>query len=256
MTFYGSTATGAGLDRAEEIRREGRRRRASSKAPIGAGPYKFVSCTPGVELVLEAFDQYWRKKPTVKRAGDPQRSPTSDTRRADAQDAARSTSLFGPRRARARSCSDTPGLTRTSPSKHASCQWIEFPDQWDPKSPWHDMRVRQAASLAIDREGINKAVSLGFCPPTGVIVPRVCEFALAGPAVPVRPEEGEAAARRGRLPERLRRRPVPRDPRLSDGGRSGRQRSQRGRHPGQAARRWSGRPSTPTGRRTNSTVST
>jgi peptide/nickel transport system substrate-binding protein len=29
------------------------------KAPVGAGPYKFVSFTPGVELVLEAFDQYW-----------------------------------------------------------------------------------------------------------------------------------------------------------------------------------------------------
>ena len=37
------------------------------KAPIGAGPYKFVSFTPGVELVLEAFDQYWRKPPSVKR---------------------------------------------------------------------------------------------------------------------------------------------------------------------------------------------
>ena len=37
------------------------------KAPVGAGPYKFVSFTPGVELVLEAFDQYWRKTPSVKR---------------------------------------------------------------------------------------------------------------------------------------------------------------------------------------------
>ena len=37
------------------------------KAPIGAGPYKFVSFTPGVELVLEAFDGYWRKTPSVKR---------------------------------------------------------------------------------------------------------------------------------------------------------------------------------------------
>ena len=37
------------------------------KAPIGAGPYKFVSFTPGVELVLEAFEQYWRKTPSVKR---------------------------------------------------------------------------------------------------------------------------------------------------------------------------------------------
>ena len=37
------------------------------KAPIGAGPYKFVSFNPGVELVLEAFDGYWRKTPSVKR---------------------------------------------------------------------------------------------------------------------------------------------------------------------------------------------
>ena len=37
------------------------------KAPIGAGPYRFVSFNPGVELVLEAFDGYWRKTPTVKR---------------------------------------------------------------------------------------------------------------------------------------------------------------------------------------------
>ena len=37
------------------------------KAPAGAGPYKFVSFTPGIELVFEAFDQYWRKTPSVKR---------------------------------------------------------------------------------------------------------------------------------------------------------------------------------------------
>src|SRR5262249_60164457 len=37
------------------------------KAPIGAGPYRFVSFTPGVELVLEAWDGYWRKTPAVKR---------------------------------------------------------------------------------------------------------------------------------------------------------------------------------------------
>jgi peptide/nickel transport system substrate-binding protein len=35
------------------------------KAPIGAGPYRFVSFTPGLELTLEAFGQYWRKTPSV-----------------------------------------------------------------------------------------------------------------------------------------------------------------------------------------------
>jgi peptide/nickel transport system substrate-binding protein len=37
------------------------------KAPVGAGSYKFVSVTPGIELTFEAFDQYWRKTPSVKR---------------------------------------------------------------------------------------------------------------------------------------------------------------------------------------------
>ena len=65
LTFYAS-ATGAGWivpkKYVEKLGDDG-----FKKAPIGAGPYKFVSFTPGVELVLEAFDQYWRKTPSVKR---------------------------------------------------------------------------------------------------------------------------------------------------------------------------------------------
>jgi peptide/nickel transport system substrate-binding protein len=65
LTFY-TNATGAGWivprKYVEKVGDEG-----FKKAPVGAGPYKFVSFTPGVELVLEAFEQYWRKPPTVKR---------------------------------------------------------------------------------------------------------------------------------------------------------------------------------------------
>src|SRR5260370_669775 len=65
LTFYGS-ATGAGWvvpkKYLEKVGDDG-----FKKAPIGAGPYKFFSFTPGVEVVLEAFDQYWRKPPAVKR---------------------------------------------------------------------------------------------------------------------------------------------------------------------------------------------
>jgi len=32
------------------------------KAPVGLGPYKFVSHTPGVELVMEAYEGYWRRR--------------------------------------------------------------------------------------------------------------------------------------------------------------------------------------------------
>ena len=37
------------------------------KHPIGAGPYKFVSQKPGIELVLEAYEGYWRKVPHVQK---------------------------------------------------------------------------------------------------------------------------------------------------------------------------------------------
>src|SRR5216117_2738135 len=66
MTFYGTMATGAGWivpkKYVEKVGDEG-----FKKAPVGAGPYKFVSFTPGVELVLEANEHYWRKVPNVKR---------------------------------------------------------------------------------------------------------------------------------------------------------------------------------------------
>jgi peptide/nickel transport system substrate-binding protein len=63
-------------------------------------------------------------------------------------------------------------------TKHASIFWIEFADQWDPKSPWHDKRLRLAVNHALNRKLINEAACLGFCPPAGVIVPRVMDFAL------------------------------------------------------------------------------
>jgi peptide/nickel transport system substrate-binding protein len=66
MTFFGTPATGAGWvvpkKYVEKVGDDGFKR-----APVGAGPYKFVSFNPGVELVLEAFDGYWRKTPSVKR---------------------------------------------------------------------------------------------------------------------------------------------------------------------------------------------
>src|SRR5881628_962999 len=55
MAFYGTPATGAAWivprKYVERVGEDGFR-----KAPVGAGPYKFVSLTPGVELVLEAFE--------------------------------------------------------------------------------------------------------------------------------------------------------------------------------------------------------
>ena len=35
--------------------------------PVGCGPYKFVEFKPGIVFVGEAFENYWRKVPKVKR---------------------------------------------------------------------------------------------------------------------------------------------------------------------------------------------
>src|SRR6185369_5262193 len=66
MALYGTMATGAGWivpkKYVERVGDDG-----FKKQPIGLGPYKFVSHTPGVELVMEAYEGYWRKVPSVKR---------------------------------------------------------------------------------------------------------------------------------------------------------------------------------------------
>jgi ABC-type transport system substrate-binding protein len=67
---------------------------------------------------------------------------------------------------------------RVVATRHASLAWIEFADQWDSRSPWHDRRLRLAVNHALDRKALNESACLGHCPPTGVIVPRVMDFAL------------------------------------------------------------------------------
>src|SRR6185503_13161961 len=48
----------------------------------------------------------------------------------------------------------------------------------DPKSPWHDRRVRLAASHALDRQALSEAETLGASRPNGSLIPRKFEFAL------------------------------------------------------------------------------
>jgi len=70
----------------------------------------------------------------------------------------------------------TPGFKLVAPRESQGTFWLDLPDQWDPKSPWHDKRSRQAASFAIDRKALNQAETLGFSYPTGSLIPRVLEF--------------------------------------------------------------------------------
>jgi len=174
MTFYGTSASGAAWivprKYVEKVGDDG-----FKKAPVGAGPYRVVSFTPGVELVMEAFDGYWRKTPSVKRLVF--RSIPEEATRAAALKNGEVDIVYLLSGPIAEDVRRTPSL-QLVPSQPPAVFWLEFLDQWDPKSPWHDRRVRLAASLAIDRQAVNQAETLGFSRPTGSIIPRAFEYAL------------------------------------------------------------------------------
>src|SRR5437016_4137936 len=180
LTFYGS-ATGAGWivpkKYVEKVGDEG-----FKKAPIGAGPFKFVSFTPGVELVFEAFEQYWRKTPSVKRLVF--KVIPDETTRLAALQRGEVDLVYSIRGELAEELQRTPHLA-LKPVDSPATFWLYFPEQWDEKSPWHDQRVRLAASLAVDRPSINQALTLGLSKLTGnANVPDFFDFYWSAPAPP------------------------------------------------------------------------
>jgi peptide/nickel transport system substrate-binding protein len=184
MTFY-TAASGAGWivpkKYVEKVGDEGYK-----KAPIGAGPYKFVSFTPGVELVMEAFEGYWRKTPSVKRLVF--KVISDEATRLAALKRGEVDIVYSIRGELAEELLRTPGLT-LKPTVIQAPQWVSMLDQWDPKSPWHDRRVRLAANLAIDRKAINEAITLGHSKLTYSIIPSTFDFYWQPPAYPYDPAQ-------------------------------------------------------------------
>jgi peptide/nickel transport system substrate-binding protein len=187
MTFYGTTATAAGVvvpkKYLEQVGDDG-----FKQHPIGMGPYKFVSHTPGIELVLEANEAYWRHPPYIKRIL--MKGVSEGTTRLAMLKRGEADIAFALEGEMAEEVKRDPKLTLVD-TRHASIQWLDFAEQWDPKSPWHDKRVRLAANYAIDRQAINEAACLGFCPPTAVIIPRVMDFALQTEPLPYNPKKSK-----------------------------------------------------------------
>ena len=184
MTFYGSPATGAGWivpkKYVERVGDEG-----FKKAPVGAGPYKFASINPGIELVLDAHDRYWRKTPAVKRLV--WRTVTEDLTRLAMLKRGEVDVVYSMRGPLGEEVKRTAGL-KLVPTVISATQWLDFgPLAWDPKSPFHDRRVRLAAAVAFDKNAINQAETLGHSKPTGSIIPSAFEYALVIPPHPYDP---------------------------------------------------------------------
>jgi len=125
--------------------------------PIGAGPYKLVSQEPGTRLDFEAFEGYYApvhiKEFTVLSVPD----VATRVAMVERGEADITYGLSGELVARIR---QNPKVM-LAPVVSGSF-WLWFPGFQDPKNPFHDKRVRQAVSLAVDRKAINDTESAGL----------------------------------------------------------------------------------------------
>ena len=183
MTFYGSLATGAGWivprKYLEKVGDEG-----FKKAPIGAGPVplrllhsRCGAGAGGLRAVLAEDAE--REAPRVQ-VGAGRGHPPGHAQ------ARRGRHRLPLRRARPRRCGARRG-SRFGPTPIVSTHWLVFLDQWDPKSPWHDRRVRLAANHAINRQAINEAETLGSRGSPGASSPRPSTSTGSRPPTPTIP---------------------------------------------------------------------
>jgi peptide/nickel transport system substrate-binding protein len=133
---------------------------------------------------MEAYEGYWRKMPAVKRLVY-KMVPEATTRLAMLKrgEVDLAYLLDAPM---------APEVKRDPTLKLAfsggiGVFFLDFFDQWNPKSPWHDQRVRQAAVLAIDSRALNEAETLGASRLTGSLAPRAFEFTLQLEPYPYNP---------------------------------------------------------------------
>jgi peptide/nickel transport system substrate-binding protein len=154
------------------------------KHPVGAGPYKFVEFVPGVRFVGEAFEDYWKKVPHIKRM-EFYTIPEPSTRmsmvkRGEVDIAYLMQGIFY------ENVKKDPNLRLLSPLSPA--RYVMYiASQWEPKSPWADPRVRLAASLAIDRKTLAD-VHMPGCRPIGSIGVEGDPMAVEFPAHPYDPD--------------------------------------------------------------------
>ena len=187
LVFYATPATGAAWivpkKYIEKVGEDGFKRQ-----PVGLGPYRFLRMNPGVDLMLEANEQYWRKKPSVKRVlikGVPDRTTRLAMLKTGEADIGYL--MIGVEAATIKADSKL-RLAQVVPP---ASWWLEFPEQWNPKSFWHDRRVRLAANLAMDKQALNEAERLGYSRLTGSMIPSVMDFALRIEPYPYDPAQAK-----------------------------------------------------------------
>jgi peptide/nickel transport system substrate-binding protein len=126
--------------------------------PLGAGPYKFVSQQAGVQMTFEAWEDYWRRVPatrTIVVKGISQLAArVAGLQTGELDLAFGMTGKLLPRVMADKNLRWTPNFT--------SVWFLMFPGYNEPDSPFHDKRVRQAVSLAVNRQFLSLQESQGI----------------------------------------------------------------------------------------------
>ena len=141
----------------EKVGRDGFKAR-----PIGAGPYKFVSQEAGVQMVFEAWEDYWRRTPATKtivvKGIRDHATRLAGLQTGELDLAYGMTGKLFPRVMADRNLRWDPNFTGP--------WWLMFPGYNEPDSPFHKKQVRQAVSLAINRQFLVRQETQGI----GVVV--------------------------------------------------------------------------------------
>ncbi len=139
--------------------------------PVGTGPYKFVSWTPGDSIVLTRYDDYYGEKAKIKDVR--MRVITENAARAIAVETGDAHIVYdiAPNDiSRIESNADLKMIR----SGNFSSAYVGFNVQ---QEPFDDVRVRQAINLALDMDSIIEAVYFGAGSPSkGPIVEKVWAF--------------------------------------------------------------------------------
>jgi peptide/nickel transport system substrate-binding protein len=126
--------------------------------PIGAGPYKFVSQQAGVQMVFEAWEDYWRRTPATKtivvKGIRDLAARMAGLQTGELDLAFGMTGKLLPRVMADKNLRWVPNFT--------SVWYLMFPGYSEPDSPFHDKRVRQAVSLAINRQFLARQETQGI----------------------------------------------------------------------------------------------
>ena len=176
---------------------------------------------------------YWRKTPSIKRLV--LRSIPDESTRLAALKSGEVDIIYWVSGELAEEVQRTPGLKLDV--SHTAAWWLYFPEQWDPKSPWHDIRVRQAASAGDRPEEHQPGDHARLFEADGnAFVPSHFEFYWQPPRrrYTIRQRRSSCWPRRG-IPNGIDAGPFYCDAALLECRRGDRQQPARGRHPRQAA---------------------